>query len=799
MSATLPRPKASASEIDAHALRVVEFEGVVRRLEGACDSALGAALAHGTLPSADPEVVARLVATGRAVEARVSVGAAPSLAGVKDLNDALRRAQRGGTVGGQELYGVGRVLAAIREQKAFLGDPAPEEGELEGLALTLVPEPRLEGKLDAALESDGALRDGASTALATIRGRKKGAQARILERIQAYTTGPRRDALSDPIYTVRQGRYVVPVRSEMRGRIRGIVHDTSASGQTVFVEPEDVVEAANLLREIESAEREEEERILKNLSGEVGSVAVTARAGLGALARLDVLYAVVRLGGEMRGVFPEPYRGRAHGIDVRRGRHPLLPADRVVPVDIDVAPGESVLITGPNTGGKTVAMKMVGLFAAMAQAGMMVPADRVALAPFAGIWADIGDEQSLDQSLSTFSGHIRNISRALKGAVPGALVLLDEIGAGTDPAEGAALARALLLEFHESGAAVLASTHYGELKAFAFGQEGFQNASMEFDPATLSPTYRLVVGAAGASQALRIAERHGIERRIADRAREAMSENQRDVAEMLAGLENAQRLARTAQSRADRLAAELKEKDEEAARLLREAEAARRRAEDRARHAIETELREIRLQAGDLMDRLKKAGVDQEIRAAAREELGFLSDRGERATRRLRGRRQEEIVPSGPVEAGATVEVAGFAQKGTVLEAPRDGKALVQIGAVKMEIPVARLRASAIPMAPPRSASPARVTNPQKGGGPAGGSGIELRLIEMRAEAAKAELERFLDASLLSGVPFVRVLHGKGVLRAMVREALKAHREVESFEDAPEGQGGAGATVARFH
>ena len=444
-------------------------------------------------------------------------------------------------------------------------------------------------------------------------------------------------------------------------------------------------------------------------------------------------------------------------------------------------------------------MKMVGLFAAMAQAGMMVPADAVRLGPFTGLWADIGDEQSLDQSLSTFSGHIRNISRALEGMTPGALVLLDEAGAGTDPAEGAALARALLLEFHEGGAAVLASTHYGELKAFAFGQEGFRNASMEFDAGDLRPTYRLVVGAAGASHALRIAERYGIERRIVERARESLTENQRDVAEMLAGLENAQRLARTAQSRADRLAGELREQEREAAKRLAASEEQARRTEDRARNAIDNALREIRLEAGELLDALRKAGTAPKLRQDARDTLDRLTTRGEKVTRKMRTREEafanrEPDAP--PIVPGATVEVAGFSQRGTVVSAPRDGKAMVQIGAVKMEIPLRRLRASA---APPSAAQTPSSGNRVKLQNSASGA-IELQLLHKRAEEAKLELDRFLDSALLSGVPFVRIVHGKGegVLRKIVADTLRAHPEVEGFEDAPEGQGGAGATIARF-
>ncbi|RYF97796.1 MAG: endonuclease MutS2, partial [Caulobacteraceae bacterium] len=344
-----------------------------------------------------------------------------------------------------------------------------------------------------------------------------------------------------------------------------------------------------------------------------------ATGGLEAAAQIDLIFAKGRFAYDIRGTLPERVEGDGF-IEIDRGKHPLLDPDIAVPLDLAVGVGGSVLITGPNTGGKTVGIKTTGLFVAMAQAGMFPPALRVRLAPFSQIWADIGDEQSLEQSLSTFSGHIKNIASALKKLKRGALVLFDEVGAGTDPAEGAALAIAILRELRDKGAAVLASTHYGELKAFAFDEEGFQNAAMEFDPKTLRPTYRLRMGAPGASQALRIAERYGIPEPVVAAARESLGRQAQDIAKMMEELDRATRLARQAQSDADRRATELKRAEDRAKRKLEEADDIRRTAHARANEVIEAALREIRLEATTLFDQLKAAPKEAErVRQGLRE------------------------------------------------------------------------------------------------------------------------------------------------------------------------------------
>jgi DNA mismatch repair protein MutS2 len=401
----------------SHALRVLEFDAIRARLRARCETPMASALADALEPSFESDRVwESLAATGEAYDA-VGRHSLPPLATVRDLRNGARRASKGGTLGGSELFQIGEALATMRALKTFLAPRRQEYPRLWPYSESLPELERLERTLLDSLESDGTVRDAASPALATLRQRKRAAAARVQERVNEYTTGRTRELLSDPIVTVRDGRYVVPLKAENRGKIRGIVHDTSGSGQTIFLEPEDVVALGNALREVEAAERQEEQRILLTLSGKAGGAANEILGGLDAATALDLLFAKARLGYDMKAVLPE--RRGEHRIEVQGGRHPLLDGDKVVPLELAVGKGSSVLITGPNTGGKTVAIKAVGLFVVMAQSGLMIPALAVGFSPFTQVWADIGDEQSLQQSLSTFSGHIKNISEALRGMRPG--------------------------------------------------------------------------------------------------------------------------------------------------------------------------------------------------------------------------------------------------------------------------------------------------------------------------------------------------------------------------------------------
>lgn len=791
---------------ELRALKVLEFQAIRDRLAAHCQTETAAELALDVQPLFDtPKIWSDLKKTKEAYDL-LGRSTPPNIRAGADIRDSVVRAGKGVILGGKELYEVGRALEAIRLMQSFIAtvpeiDPESEERttaidvtELKRIAAALVPQPKVEDSLLYCLEADGALKDSASPELSSLRSKKKSAVARVLERVQAYTTGKQRDLLSDPIYTVRDGRYVIPLKSENRGKIKGIVHGASSTGQTIFLEPQDVLDAANHVREVESAEAHEEQRILKQLSGRIGTVSAPMIGSIDALTQLDLIFAKARLAYELRSSFPEPNQGEAY-LEFEQGRHPLLETDTVVPISVGVGKAKSVLITGPNTGGKTVAIKTVGLFVAMLQSGLAVPAAHVKFAPFSQIWADIGDEQSIAQSLSTFSGHIKNIASALNLIRSGSLVLLDEIGAGTDPAEGAALARAVLETFHEAGAAIMASTHYGELKVFAFTAEGFRNASMEFDTKTLRPTYKLVMGAAGASQALKIAQRYGIEEPILDRAKSYLTDTDRDLSVMLQNLENAQKLARNAQAEADKRGAELQRLQQEAEKRIREAEEARKRANARAQEAIDGALRDIRIQADDLLEKVKKsggAGIDLQ---KARKDFESLDSKGKDLSGKFRAK-EKANESAGPAElaVGDQVTIMGYTQPGVVLEIKNARDVIVQAGPIKMTVQRGKLtKVEKKMLAAP---SQARMLSNAK----ANTVGTEIHLRNMRAEEAKEKLEKAVDDALLAGIPFLRIVHGKGdgILRKVTQDYLKAHRDVKRYRNADPAEGGEGVTIAEF-
>jgi DNA mismatch repair protein MutS2 len=777
-----------------HALRVLEFDAITDALSSHCETELGAAHAADLVPSFEPDEVWRLLSLTREAHDLLAKAAPASLRPLRDLRAQANRAQKGGVLGGMELRQVAEALAASRALRAHLSNKRADYPGLWLIAEGLIESKRLEDKLLESIDPSGEVADAASATLQQLRARKQSAASRIVERIHSYTTAKTRELLSDPIYTQRDGRYVIPVKAENKGKVRGIVHDTSASGQTVYVEPEDVVQLGNALREIEGAERAEVQRILTSLSAQVGSVATELTGAIEAAALLDLHLAKARLAYAMKASLPQPSKG--HGMIVQQGRHPLLEPQSAVPLDLSIGfEQDGVLITGPNTGGKTVVIKTVGLFALMAQAGLFLPALDVRLGPFTQVWADIGDEQSLQQSLSTFSGHIKNISEAMKRLVPGALVLLDEVGAGTDPAEGAALAKAILIELRNRGAKILASTHYGELKAFAYENESFHNAAMEFDVKTLRPTYRLIMGAPGASHALRIAERYGIPKAVVERAREGLGEAHLDIAKMLEGLETAQKQARLAQSEADRRSAELKQKERRAEEKLAQAEEVRRNVHAKASQMIDEALREIRLEAARLFEELKQAPRETKAQDKVRQQLRELQEVGRDFAQELHEPKPKRDQPQQGVAVakGMTVRVESYGQNATVLSDPKDGKVVVQMGPLKLTVPVSQ----AIPLESPKPAAQARATRNvrlEK----AQTATTELHLRAMRAEEAVELLERFIDDAVLAGLPSVRIVHGKGqgILRKITQDFLRRYPHVKSYRDGEPSEGGHGVTIA---
>jgi len=778
-----------------HALRVLEFSEIQARLSQHAETSLGQEACLALVPSFDREAVQRQLQATREADFAIGRSSLPSLSPVYDSRGACERAAKGGSLDGTTLYRIGWSLAPMRALREVLSTLRSDLPILWHVAESLPQLPQLEERLTASLDGDGSVRDEASVELAELRKRKRSVAQKLQERIHSYLTGRHRDLLSDPIVTQRSGRYVVPLKAEHRGKIKGIVHDTSSTGQTIFIEPEDVLQVGNSLREAEAAELAEIARILKALSQHVGRESNAIAAGVEAAGKIDFELAKARFGYSYRGTIPEITK-TPHSISIRNGAHPLLDAETVVPLSLQLGfDYEVLLITGPNTGGKTVAMKTVGLFVAMSQSGLMVPAGEVKVGPFAQLWADIGDEQSLHQSLSTFSGHIKNIAEALKGLRPGALVLLDEVGAGTDPAEGAALAKALLHTLRDGGARVMASTHYGELKVFAMNHEGFANASMEFDVKSLKPTYRLLVGTPGASHALKIAQRYGIPEGVIQLANENIGVEGQDLERTLQNLETAQKHAQRAQGEADRLTSRLKQLEAETESKLTEAEEAKRTARMRAHAAIEDLLREIRLEATEVFEELKKEASAEAVQRAKDRLAGLQSAGRELAEEFAPTPKEAKVAAEVKLVKGMSVRVEGQSMPGILLEDPKGKTVRVQLGALKLNVAADKLTAVAA-----EAAKPSTPPRQHLGFKRAQAAVTEINLRELRAEQAKDELEKFIDDSILAGVPFVRIVHGKGegILRTMTRELLRRHRGVRSFRDGEPAEGGHGVTIAHF-
>lgn len=775
-----------------HALAVLDWDAIVACLVEACETELGKAEAAQVVPNFDASVVWRELDKTKEADTLRNTGL-PSLRGVRDVRATVTIASKGAVCDGQSLFRVGTTLKAMLSAKK-----AVEEAEgvktLKGIAACLPALPNTVALVEKSLDVDGSVLDEASPELAAARRRKAQAAKKTLSAIQSYVSGKTRDMLSDPLYTTRNGRYVIPLKAEYKSRLRGIVHDTSASGQTVFLEPEDVVQAGNQFREAEVAEKAEEEKVLARISGVVGADVDAIKDGCVAATELDVLFARARYGADLGGCVPA--RGPDASIRLTKARHPLLDKKTAVPLSLHLGDeNDTILITGPNTGGKTVGIKTVGLAVAMAQAGMMVAAFECRIGCFSQIWADIGDEQSLQQSLSTFSGHIKNIASALKGLRRGALVLLDEVGAGTDPTEGSSLARALLLAFQRGGAKTMASTHYGELKVLASNQSGFVNAAMEFDLKSLRPTYHLMLGTPGSSHALKIAERYGIPADVVTEATAGIGDQAQDVARMIENLEAAQRQAQRAQGEADRLANRLRQVEREAEAKIARADETRVKVREQAAQELEEVLREIRLETADVFESIKRDGSQANL-DRARQKLRDVQEVGQGFIRDMRPAAPKSAGPSVQltITKGQTVRVAGFEGKGVVVDDPKGKNVLVQMGAIKMTVPVASLTpVETVPAQIKKQGTSHQLKRAQT-------VQREVHLRQMRAEDAIETLEKFIDEALLAGVASIRVVHGKGegILKKITQEVLRQTKGVKSFHVADAQEGGDGVTVAQL-
>jgi DNA mismatch repair protein MutS2 len=794
--------------VDDHALRVLEFDKVLVRLARLTSFSAGHELALSLRPSSHYETVLdrqhHLLEAVRLREFRAPL----NLTSAVDVRPSLEKAALGGSLDPQELLAVATTQKVAQQVKGALGRVSSTLQRLGALGRRITDRPEVVNEIGRAIDLRGEVLDSASPALAIVRRDIKIAHDRLHSRLQDFlASSSGRLAAQESIVTLRDGRYVVPIKADFRGEVRGIVHDVSSSGATVFIEPLAVVELANTWRELQIEEQREVERILRRLSAIVGDAAGPVAENVVALAELDLLMAAARLGEELsagRSVLPdveaegEPERWLIRppaALDLREARHPLLSN----PVPISLAIGENdhvLLITGPNTGGKTVALKTVGLLALMAQAGLPVAAEPGSRLPvFEDVLADIGDEQSIEQSLSTFSGHLRNVINLLERVGPASLVLLDELAAGTDPAEGAALARALLQHLMDRGALTVATTHHGELKLFAHTEPGVQNAAVEFDPVTLAPTYKITIGVPGRSNALAIAARLGLPEAILRAAQESISPDEQAIDSLLSELREEREAAiaeRRAQEQARRRADEARVRVEQRLATLDEEQARRL---DEAAVTLEAEVeaaREALARAQRLAARQPAAIQSVEL-TEAREAITGAADTARRIRRRSRRRRGVTTPRVEQITPGVEVWVQGIPVPAEALGVPdRRGELDVSFGGLRARVGVGQIvRVERRPIViPPRPVLPP----------PPAYAAEEIEVRGQTLDEALPKVEKFIDDGFRAGVPRLRVIHGKGTgkMRLAVRELLGKHPLVKGFDFAAPAEGGEGVTVVEM-
>jgi DNA mismatch repair protein MutS2 len=767
------------------ALVTLEFPRIRELLAERSSFAPGRELAEALLPVTDVREAERLQDETAAARDLLRAQRSAGLGGARDVRDALRRARLGGSLDPQQLI---EIADTIRAAEKLFSDVHPYP-PLAAKARFARPPRDLADAIEHAIAGTGEVLDRASPRLGSLRAALRAAQARLQQRLDGLLRSPElAKALQEQLVTQRGGRYVVPVKSEMRSSVKGIVHDQSASGATVFIEPLEILEANNALREAELAESAEVRRVLDELSRRVEKAGEDLDSMNTALAALDLLLAKAALADHLECERPVL---DAHGaLDLVGARHPLL-VERgtgVVPIDVRLGSDfRALVITGPNTGGKTVTLRTMGLLVLMGASGLQIPASRGSRVPVVRrVFADIGDEQSIAQSLSTFSSHLRNVVATLSEAERDDLALLDELGAGTDPDEGAALAMAVLETLLERGVLVAATTHYPELKAFALNTPGAANASVEFDAESLRPTYRVHVGLPGASNAFAIASRLGLDGAVLARAETHLSDLHRSLERTLreaerhrTELSSSLEEARVAAEDARRLTEDARR---EATRIRDEAERAARRARTEADELLLQSRRALR-QAESAREGASKRNLVDEARAALAEaETTRQSSAPEAAPR-----------ASVPIAIGSPVHVEGVSEAGTLLGIDDRGMADVAAGPLRLRVPATSLRPAQAAQEPPRSTRPVVE-------GSAASVSQQLDLRGARAEEALEVLERYLNDAAVAGVDRLRIVHGKGTgaLRTAVREVLSRHPLVRGHEPAGATEGGDGATIVRL-
>mgnify|MGYP004614689663 FL=1 len=786
-------------------IRTLELPVVLEMLASLAVSEAAKEKCRQLLPVCDLEEAARLQEETQSARERLGLYGSPSFSGVKDVSRALNRADHGGVLNTRELLDVADLLTASRRVSEYDRDRQGEKTVLDHLFSALHTNKFLEDKIHGAILDEETIADSASPELADIRRKMRLAASKGRQILQRIISSPSyAKVLQEALITQRDGRFVVPVKAECKGSIPGLVHDISSSGATLFVEPMGVVQANNELKELQAREEKEIDRILRILSGECAAQMMNILYDYDILVHLDVIFARGQLSYRMNAA--KPILARRGGIVLRRARHPLLDQAKAVPISLELGNSyDTLVITGPNTGGKTVTLKTIGLLTLMAQCGLQIPADDgCRLRVFDRVLADVGDEQSIEQSLSTFSAHMSNTVEILRQADENSLLLFDELGAGTDPVEGAALAIAIIQNGRSKGSLIAATTHYAEMKTFAMTTAGVENASCEFDVATLRPTYRLLIGIPGKSNAFAISRRLGLDEEVIAAAKAQMDSESIRFEDVLTQLEEKRQRLEKAQAEADRLWQQSQE-DARKARTFREQ---MEKAKENARSKGENEARRIVRQAQQQVDEIF-AELD-ELRRKMQQQADFQAINDAKVSARkhmnaaqealhLREETPEPETPSRPIAAGDRVELPGVRTAATVVQVNGDGSLVLQAGKMKMTAKPGQVRLiEGQPPVKKQAAAPKT--------GPAPTLHLERRAsseLDIRGyETLEAEsvVENYLDAAVMAKLETVTIIHGKGTgaLRKAVHEILRRSKAVKSFRLGRYGEGEAGVTVVEL-
>ena len=791
------------NELYEKSLHTLELDRVLERLAGHCVTEAGKELALRLLPVSDPEEVCQRLRETTDACHMIELKGSPGLRGVKEVKASLERADRGGSLNPVELLRIAEVLRTARSVKDYGDGESADTGCLRPLFQGLTPNRYLEERITGAILSEEEIADSASPALSDIRRHIRATGSRVRDSLQKIISSPSYSKyLREPIITMRGDRYVVPVRSEYKNAIPGMVHDVSSSGGTFFIEPMQAVQANNELRELLIKEKKEIERILAELSAEAAAHKETIGENHDLLVALDLIFAKAQLSYSMKAMCPQV---NAQGkILLNRARHPLIDKNQVVPITVRLGEDfDALVITGPNTGGKTVTLKTLGLLTLMAECGLHIPvSDGSCVSTFETVLADIGDEQSIEQSLSTFSSHMKNIVEITEVCGSGSLVLFDELGAGTDPAEGAALAVAVIEFCRKLGAKIAATTHYGELKLYAMRTDRVINASCEFNVETLRPTYRLLIGVPGKSNAFAISQRLGLSSLIIDDAKSLVSENDVNFEDVLSQLEAQRQAMEQARLQAEQLRLQMEQAKKQSEEYNREIKKERDKAVSKARQEAQLIIEDARRTANQAMDELKRmkkqlkdAGAVEDMNQRQSELRRSLNQAEERASARQEP--VEKKVSSRPPRQGDTVELLKLGTKASVLQVNKDGSLLIQAGIMKLTVKPQEVYVL------PEQEGEAQVkrfverANRELRNTPAS---TEVDLRGMTADEALGVLDLFLDQALLARLPSVRIIHGKGtgVLRKAVQQHLKRNKRVKSVRLGVYGEGEDGVTIAEL-